>query len=308
MATQAFTVWPGRPHPLGATFDGGGVNFALFSAHAERVELCLFSSRGREIERIDLPEHTDEIWHGYLPDIMPGQLYGYRIHGPYAPEQGHRFNPAKLLLDPYARQITKGLRWSDALYGYRVGSGRTDLSQDRRDSAFAMPKCVVVDSAYAWGDDRPPDTPWSETVIYEAHTRGLTMQHPDIPVAARGLFTSLTAPPVLDHLVKLGVSAIELLPIHAFFDEPHLLHQGLSNYWGYNSIGFFAPDPRYLGPGGIRDVQSMVHRLHDASIEVILDVVYNHTAEGSELGPTLSFRGSTMPAITGCRRAIRAIT
>ncbi|MEZ5931906.1 MAG: glycogen debranching protein GlgX [Alphaproteobacteria bacterium] len=291
MSTGGFTVWPGRPFPLGARFDGGGVNFALFSAHAERVELCLFSSQGREIERVDLPEQTDEIWHGYLPDIMPGQLYGYRVHGPYAPEDGHRFNPAKLLLDPYARQITKGLRWSDALYGYRIGSGRVDLSQDRRDSAFAMPKCVVVHPHFSWGDDRAPATSWSDTVIYEAHARGLTMLHPDIPVAARGLFTSLTAPPVLDHLVKLGVTAIELLPVHAFFDEPHLLDQGLSNYWGYNSIGFFAPEPRYLGPGGLRDFQAMVHRLHDAGIEVILDVVYNHTAEGNELGPTFSFRG-----------------
>ena len=291
MTTQKFTVWPGRPYPLGATFDGGGVNFALFSGNAERVELCLFSSKGREIDRIDLPEYTDEIWHGYLPDVMPGQLYGYRVHGPYLPEQGHRFNPAKLLLDPYARQITNGIRWSDALYGYRVGSRRVDLSQDRRDSAFAMPKAVVVDPAYAWGDDRAPATPWSETVIYEAHVRGLTMKHDGIPAAARGLFTSLTAPPVLDHLIRLGVTAIELLPVHAFLDESHLLHQSLTNYWGYNSIGFFAPEPRYLGPGGIRDFQSMVHRLHDAGIEVILDVVYNHTAEGSELGPTLSFRG-----------------
>ena len=291
MATQQFKVLPGRPYPLGATFDGGGTNFAIFSAHAERVELCLFSSRGREIERIDLPSYGDEVWHGYLPDVMPGQLYGYRVHGPYAPEQGHRFNPAKLLLDPYAKQIVKGFRWSDALYGYRVGSRRADLTQDRRDSAFAMPKAVVVDPAYAWGDDRPPATSWSETVIYEAHVRGLTMQRDDIPVAARGLFTSLTAPPVLDHLIKLGVTAIELLPVHSFADEPHLLHQGLGNYWGYNSIGFFAPDYRYLGPGGIRDFQSTVRRLHDVGIEVLLDVVYNHTAEGNELGPTLSFRG-----------------
>ncbi|MEL6963185.1 MAG: glycogen debranching protein GlgX [Pseudomonadota bacterium] len=291
MAMQDFTVHPGKPHPMGATFDGGGVNFALFSAHAQRVELCLFSSQGREIIRVDLPEHTDEVWHGYLPDIMPGQLYGYRVHGAYRPEAGHRFNPAKLLLDPYAKQITKSIRWSDSLYGYRVGSGRLDLSQDRRDSAFAMPKSVVVDPAYAWGDDRSPSTPWSETVLFEAHVRGATMKQPDIPVAARGLFNSLTAPPMLDHLVGLGITALELLPVHAFLDEPHLLEKGLSNYWGYNSIGFFAPEPRYLGPGGIRDFQSMVHRLHDAGIEVILDVVYNHTAEGNELGPTLCFRG-----------------
>ena len=291
MTTQRITVLPGRPYPLGATFDGGGVNFALFSAHATRVELCLFSQKGREVERIELREHTNEVWHGYLPEIMPGQLYGYRVHGPYAPEQGHRFNPAKLLLDPYAKQIAKTFRWSDALMGYRVGSGRADLSQDRRDSAFAMPKAVVVDPAFAWGEDRRPDTPWPETIIYEANVRGMTMRHPEVPPDQQGLFTGLASPPVLDHLTKLGVSAIELLPIQAFLDEPHLIDKGLSNYWGYNTIGFFAPEPRYLGLDGILEFQAMVRRFHDAGIEVILDVVYNHTAEGNELGPTLSFRG-----------------
>ena len=291
MTSQRFTVWPGRPYPLGATFDGGGTNFSLFSANATLVELCLCSEQGREIERIPLPEYTDEVWHGYLPEVGPGQLYGYRVHGPYAPEQGHRFNPAKLLLDPYAKLIAKRLRWSDALMGYRVGSGRLDLSQDRRDSAHAMPKAVVTGPPFTWGDDQRPDIPWSETVIYEANPRGLTMAHPDVPVAQQGLFAGLAAPPILDHLTRLGITAIELLPVQAFLDEPHLLDKGLTNYWGYNTIGFFAPEPRYLGDGGILDFQSMVRRFHDAGIEVILDVVYNHTAEGNELGPTLSFRG-----------------
>ncbi|MGI9433848.1 MAG: glycogen debranching protein GlgX, partial [Geminicoccaceae bacterium] len=291
MTSQRFTIWPGRPYPLGATFDGGGTNFALFSANATMVELCLFSRRGREIERIPLTEYTDEVWHGYLPEVGPGQLYGFRAHGPYAPEQGHRFNPAKLLLDPYAKLTAKRLRWCDALMGYRVGSGRKDLSQDRRDSAHAVLKAVVADPTFAWGDDSPPDTPWSETVIYEANARGLTMAHPYIPVAQQGLFSGLAAPAILDHLTKLGITAIELLPVQAFLDEPHLLEKGLTNYWGYNTIGFFAPEPRYLGDAGILDFQSMVRRFHDAGIEVILDVVYNHTAEGNELGPTISFRG-----------------
>ncbi len=291
MSAQRLTVWPGSAYPLGATFDGGGTNFALFSAHAEKVELCLFSPQGREVARLPLPEHSDEVWHGYLPDVMPGQLYGYRVHGPYAPERGHRFNPAKLLLDPYAKQIAKRLRWSDALMGYRVGSGRADLSQDRRDSAFAMPKAVVVDPTFAWGEDPRPGTAWSDSVIYEANPRGLTMRHPGVPPDQQGLFSGLASPPILDHLTRLGVTAIELLPVHAFLDEPHLIEKNLANYWGYNSIGFFAPEPRYLGDGGILDFQAMVRRFHDAGIEVILDVVYNHTAEGSELGPTLSFRG-----------------
>jgi glycogen operon protein len=291
MPRKRFAVCPGKPYPLGASFDGGGTNFALFSAHADMVELCLFSEQGREMARVTLPERTDEVWHGYLPDVLPGQAYGYRVHGPYAPEQGHRFNPAKLLLDPYARQIVRRLRWSDTLMGYRVGSGRKDLSQDRRDSAHAMPKAIVIDPTFAWGSDRAPATPWTDTVIYEANPRGLTMAHPDIAPAEQGLFAGLASPPVIEHLVKLGITAIELLPVQAFLDEPHLMEKGLTNYWGYNTIGFFAPEPRYLGDGGILGFQSMVRRLHDAGIEVILDVVYNHTAEGNELGPTLSFRG-----------------
>ncbi len=291
MTLQRFAPKPGRPYPLGATFDGGGTNFALFSANATMVELCLFSQQGREIERIPLLEYTDEVWHGYLPEIVPGQLYGYRVHGPYAPEEGHRFNPAKLLLDPYAKLIAKRLRWCDALMGYRVGSGRLDLSQDRRDSAHAVPKAVVADPTFTWGNDNPPDTPWFETVIYEANARGLTMTQQGVPVAQQGLFSGLATPAILKHLTRLGITAIELLPVQTFLDEPHLLDKGLTNYWGYNTIGFFAPEPRYLGDGGIRDFQSMVRRFHDAGIEVILDVVYNHTAEGNELGPTLSFRG-----------------
>ncbi len=281
----------GRPYPLGATFDGGGTNFALFSANATIVELCLFSRKGREIKRIPFTEYTDEVWHGYLPEVGPGQLYGFRAHGPYLPEEGHRFNPAKLLLDPYAKLTAKRLRWCDALMGYRVGSGRLDLSQDRRDSAHAMPKAVVADPAFAWGNDRHPDTPWPETVIYEAHIRGMTMAQSEVIPSQRGLFSGMAAPATLDHLAKLGITAVEFLPVHAFLDEAHLLEKGLTNYWGYNTIGFFAPEPRYLGSGGIRDFQSMVKRFHDAGIEVILDVVYNHTAEGNELGPTLSFRG-----------------
>jgi glycogen operon protein len=281
----------GRPWPLGATFDGGGVNFALFSAHAERVVLCLFAPGGQEIGRIDLPALTDEVWHGYVEGLMPGQLYGYRVHGAYEPEAGHRFNPAKLLLDPYAKKIVGPLRNSLALMGYRVGSGKEDLSFDRRDSAFAMPKSQVVDPSFTWGDDRPPAIPWAETVIYEAHPKGLTMTHQEIPEARRGRFSGLASPPILDHLNRLGVSAIELLPVQAFLDEGHLQEQGLTNYWGYNSIGFFAPEPRYLGDGEIWEFQAMVRRFHSAGIEVILDVVYNHTAEGNHLGPTLSFRG-----------------
>jgi glycogen operon protein len=289
--TAGEEIETGRPYPLGATWDGGGTNFALFSAHADAVELCLFSAKGREVRRLPLPAWTDEVWHGYLPGIGPGQLYGYRVHGPYAPDQGHRFNPAKLLLDPYAKALAGSLRWRDALMGYRVGSNRADLSQDRRDSAFAMPKAVVIDPTFSWGDDRRPDRPLADTVVYEAHVRGMTMRHPGIPMAERGSFAAMASPPVLEHLTRLGITAVELLPVQAFFDEPHLIEQGLSNYWGYNSIGFFAPEPRYLGQGVIWEFQAMVRRFHTAGIEVILDVVYNHTAEGSELGPTLSFRG-----------------
>ncbi|MCV0397256.1 MAG: glycogen debranching protein GlgX [Rhizobiaceae bacterium] len=284
---------PGSPGPLGARWDGSGVNFALFSAHATKVELCLFDQAGRrEIERVALQEFTHEVWHGYLPDVRPGQLYGYRVHGPYAPEEGHRFNPNKLLLDPYALEIRGEIRWHDAVFGYRVGHPKEDLSFDRRDSAFVMPKCVVVDPAVTWGDDIRPRHPWSETIIYEAHVKGMTALREDLPQQLRGTFEGLSDPRVIDHLVRLGVTAVELMPVQSFFDDRHLVERGLSNYWGYNTIGFFAPATRYISPnGGVHEFKLVVRRLHEAGIEVILDVVYNHTAEGSQLGPTLSFRG-----------------
>jgi isoamylase len=292
MPSGRMTVWPGRPHPLGATWDGSGVNFALFSANATRVELCIFDAEGRrEIERITLPEYTDEVFHGYLPEAYPGLLYGYRVHGPYEPNAGHRFNPNKLLLDPYAKALAGPLRWSDAHFAYRVGSPREDFSFDRRDNARGLPKCRVVDDAFTWGDDRPPGIPSGETVTYETHVRGMTMRHPEVPEHLRGTFAGLAHPAVLDHLVKLGITSIELLPIHAFVQDRHLVQKGLANYWGYNTIGFFAPEPRYLLAGAVGEFKTMVRRFHAAGIEVILDVVYNHTAEGNHLGPTLSFKG-----------------
>lgn len=282
----------GSPYPLGATWDGSGVNFAVFSAHAERIELCLFDEQGRhEVARLDLPECTDEVFHGYLPDARVGQIYGYRAYGPYDPARGHRFNPHKLLLDPYARRLAGALRWSDVLYGYRVGSPRADLSFDRRDSAAAMPKAVVSASAFDWGDDRPPRRAWSDTVIYEAHLRGLTMQHPEVRADERGTFAALGHPRVIEHLQRLGISAIELLPVHAVVHERALLSRHLCNYWGYNTLAYFVPEPRYLASGALREMRTAIRQLHHAGIEVILDVVYNHTGEGNEMGPTLSFRG-----------------
>jgi isoamylase len=286
------TMQAGSPYPLGATFDGGGVNFAVFSAHATRMELCLFDPAGkRQVACYTLPEYTDQVWHGYLPNARPGQLYGYRAHGPYAPEEGHRFNPHKLLLDPYARMLHGQIRWSDALYGYRIRGARADLSFDRRDSAVAMPKCVVVDDAYHWRGERRPQVPWPETVVYEAHLAGLTNRLDGVMPNHRGTFAALANPRVIDHLVKLGITSIELLPVHAFAQDRHLIEKGLRNYWGYNTLAFFAPEPSYLSEGSLHEIRMAVTRLHNAGIEVILDVVYNHTAEGSELGPTLSFRG-----------------
>jgi glycogen operon protein len=282
----------GQHYPLGARWDGLGVNFAVFSAHAEQVDLCIFDPSGRrEIARLTLPEYTEEVWHGYLPYADPGLVYGFRVHGPYAPDQGHRFNPSKLLLDPYAKALTGSLRWTDAVFGYRLHSPRGDLSMDRRDSASAMPKAVVVDDHYSWGDDRRPDTPWSDTVIYEAHVRGLTRLFEEVPQPRRGTFAGLSHPAVIDHLRRLGITAIELMPVHAFLQDRILLEKGLSNYWGYNTLAYFAPEPRYLSQGNPRELRDMVRRYHAAGIEVILDVVYNHTCEGSELGPTLSWRG-----------------
>ena len=283
----------GLPYPLGATWDGSGVNVAVFSAHAEKIELCLFDAKGkREIMRKVLPEFTHEVWHGYFPDLRPGQVYGLRAYGPYDPANGHRFNPNKLLIDPYAKMLQGDLRWHDACFGYRVGSPRADLSMDRRDSAFVMPKCVVTDTAATWGDDVRPRRSWAETIIYEAHVKGMTALHPRIPEQMRGTFGGLADSRVIDYLVKLGVTAIELLPVQAFFDDRYLVEKRLTNYWGYNTIGFFAPATRYISPGGgVHEFKRMVRKLHEAGIEVILDVVYNHTAEGSEMGPTLSFRG-----------------
>lgn len=284
---------PGSAYPLGATWDGLGVNFAVFSAHAERIELCLFDQTGRrEVARYDLPEWTDEVWHGYLPHVKPGLLYGFRAHGPYEPQRGHRFNPNKLLLDPYAKALHGETRWTDALFGYRVLSPRADLTFDRRDSAPAVPKAVVVDDSFSWGDDRSPNVPWSETVIYEAHVKGLTKLLDDVRIPERGTYSALAHPAVIEHLKRLGVTSIELLPIHAFLQDRFLQEKGLVNYWGYNTLSFFAPEPRYMMPGGDNnDLRIAIRRLHAAGIEVILDVVYNHTCEGGELGPTLSWRG-----------------
>jgi glycogen operon protein len=282
----------GRPYPLGATADIGGVNFAVFSAHAERIEVCLFDPSGRrELARMDLPDCTDEVFHGYLPQARPGQLYGYRAHGPYQPEQGHRFNPNKLLLDPYAKQLAGALRWSDVLYGFRSGGTREDLSFDRRDSASAMPKAVVPPIEISPNHTNGPHRAWRDTVIYEAHLRGLTIQREDIPMRERGTFAALADQRIIEHLVRLGVTAIELLPVHAFVQDRFLLEKGLRNYWGYNTLSYFAPEPRYLATGGRDDIRLAIGRLHAAGIEVILDVVYNHTCESSELGPTLSWRG-----------------
>ncbi|MEO8506643.1 MAG: glycogen debranching protein GlgX [Betaproteobacteria bacterium] len=285
-------VWAGQSYPRGATWDGEGVNFALFSEHAERVELCIFDATGRrELQRVDVRERTDQVWHCYLPEARPGLLYGYRVHGPYRPEEGHRFNRHKLLLDPYARNIVGQLRWTDALFGYTIGHKRGDHSYDRRDSAAAMPKCKVSEPAFTWGDDRPPAVPWHDTVIYELHVRGFTLQHPEVPPRLRGTFAGLATAPVIDYLKRLGVTTIELMPVHAFVDDRRLVEQGMRNYWGYNTIGYFAPDPRYSASGKVNEFKTMVKTLHSAGLEVILDVVYNHTAEGDENGPTLCFRG-----------------
>ena len=286
----------GQPYPLGAHWDGHGTNFAVFSAHATAMLLCLFDAGGHhETARLPLPECTDGIWHGYLPGARPGQRYGYRAQGPYAPNEGHRFNPHKLLLDPYARRLAGELKWSDALLGYRAGSARGDLTRCRRDSAFAMPKAVIIDDsierAFDWGHDRPPRVPWSETVIYEAHLRGLTRLREDLPEHDRGTFGALGHSRTIDYLKSLGITAVELLPIQVFVSERRLVEQGLRNYWGYNPLAYFAPEPAYLSDGTLGQIKWAIKQLHAAGIEVILDVVYNHTAEGSELGPTLSFRG-----------------
>jgi glycogen operon protein len=283
----------GSPFPCGATWTGLGVNFALFSANAAKVELCIFDEQGEhEIERVELPEFTDEVWHGFLPDARPGTIYGYRVHGPYDPTHGHRFNPNKLLLDPYAKAVVGSLDWNPALFGYKMESG-DDLSFDDRDSAPFMPRCRVIDPAFTWGDDRTPRTPWARTVIYELHVRGYTKLHPLVSEGLRGTFRGLTELAVLDHLRDIGVTTVELMPVHAFVNDSYLLDKKLTNYWGYNTIAFFAPDRRYahVPDFAFSEFKEMVARFHDAGIEVILDVVYNHTAEGNHLGPILSFKG-----------------
>jgi glycogen operon protein len=292
-AVQPFTeLWTGSPYPLGATWDGEGVNFAIFSKYAERVELCLFDEHGkREIQRIALRERTDFVWHGYLPQARPGQLYGYRVHGPYAPEKGHRFNPHKLLLDPYAKAIVGQIRWSDAQFGYAIGHRKEDLSIDKHDSASGMPRSQVIDPAFSWGDDRHPQRRCNERIVYEMHVGGYTKLHPDVPPHLKGTYAGLCTPQVIDHLKSLGVTTIELLPVQAFVDDRPLVERGLRNYWGYNTIGFFAPEPRYGAGNPVNEFKQMVKTLHSAGIEVVLDVVYNHTGEGNERGPTLCFRG-----------------
>ena len=285
-------VWPGHHYPLGASWDGEGVNFALFSEHATGVELCIFDDNGRhERQRIKLRERTDHVWHCYLPQARPGMAYGYRVHGPYKPDEGHRFNPNKLLVDPYARDLVGALRWSDALYGYTVGSKREDISLDRRDSAAFIPKGRVLETAFTWGDDRRPAVPWQDTVIYELHVRGFTMTHPEVPEHLRGTYAALGYAPVVDYIKRLGVTTVELLPVHAFPNDRYLAEKGLQNYWGYNSLAYFAPEMRYCASGKVKEFKTMVKTLHSAGLEVILDVVYNHSCEGHQMGPTLSMRG-----------------
>jgi isoamylase len=292
MATAPEPVWPGQPYPLGATWDGEGTNFAVFSEGAEAVELCLLDRAGAE-RRIALPEVTAHVWHGYVPEAGPGQRYGFRVHGPYDPDHGHRFNPAKLLLDPYAKAVDGRVDWDNSVFGYRVGAD--DLVRDDRDSGPHVPRSVVVHDAFPWGEDRRPTVPWADTIIYEAHVRGYTMRHPEVPPHQRGTYAAMGSPPVVEHLSRLGVTTLELLPVHHYVAEHGLARRGLTNYWGYNSIGFFAPEARYSSSGSlgeqVREFKAMVRSLHAAGIEVILDVVYNHTAEGNQLGPTLSFRG-----------------
>jgi isoamylase len=289
-------IWPGKPYPLGATWDGAGVNFSLFSENATKVELCLFEGANANKEtRIPITEQTHQVWHTYLPEVRPGQLYGYRVHGPYEPAKGLRSNPAKLLLDPYSKAIAGSIQWSNALFGYTVGNAKADLSINDQDSAGGMPKCVVIDPAFSWGNDIPPNTPWHKTIIYELHVKGYTKLHPEVPPELRGTYAGLSCPPVIDYLKNLGITAVELMPVHQFVADRHLKDHGLTNYWGYNTIGFFAPEVSYASSGmlgqQVVEFKTMVRALHREGIEVILDVVYNHTGEGNHLGPTLCFRG-----------------
>jgi glycogen operon protein len=288
---SASPVREGSPFPRGATWDGNGTNFALFTANGTRVEVCFYDEAGNETGRVDLPEYTDEVWHGYVPGVGPGQLYGYRVHGPYEPENGHRFNPNKLLLDPYAKHIVGDLIWADELYGYTVGHEDADLSFDERDSAPFMPKAMVIDPSYKWVEHGKPAIPWTRTVIQETHVRGYTMQHAAVPEKERGTFAGLANQEVIDYIRGLGVTSVELLPVHAYLDDQYLQEKDLRNYWGYNTIGFFSLKTRYMSSGDPREFKDMVAAYHRNGMEVLLDVVYNHTAEGNEMGPTLSFKG-----------------
>src|SRR5262245_31204229 len=290
-------IWRGSPYPLGATWDGAGVNFAVFSEHASKIELCLFDSPDakQESERITLPDRTYQVWHGYFPDLRPGQLYGLRVSGPYEPKNGHRCNANKLVLDPYAKSIGRDLKWDDRLFGYSVGHKDEDFSFDQRDNADVAPLAVIVDTAFTWGNDQPLRIPWEQTIIYELHVKGFTKLMPDVPEPVRGTYAGLASEAAIKHLTDLGVTAVELLPIHYHVDERFLVDRKKVNYWGYNTLGFFAPDPRYFATPDpdrrLHEFKSMVRALHQAGIEVILDVVYNHTAEGNQLGPTLSWKG-----------------
>ncbi|MBZ4330881.1 glycogen debranching protein GlgX [Corallococcus sp. AS-1-12] len=318
-------IWPGKPWPRGATFDGSGTNFAVYSQVATRVEVCLFDRADptKEIERFDLPMSTEFVWHGYVPDLEPGTLYGLRVHGPYEPEKGHRCNPHKLLVDPYAKALYGEVDWKQPVFGYPLEHPKKDLMRDERDSAAGMPKGVVVSDFFDWGNDRRLDIPWRKTVIYEAHVRGLTMRHPGVPEHQRGTYAGLGSPAIIEHLQKLGVTAVELLPVQAFADDSFLNDKGLSNYWGYSTLNYFSPEQHYASrktPGGaVAEFKAMVKALHAAGIEVLLDVVYNHTCEGNHLGPTLSFKGIdnasyywTMPEarhyldFTGCGNSLNA--
>ena len=293
---QAVKKLPGKPYPLGATWDGLGVNFALYSAHAEKIELVLFDSPADSSPSytIALTEHTGPIWHIYLPNLKPGQLYGYRVHGPYDPGNGYRFNPNKVLLDPYVKAIGRQLEWDDSLYGYEIGHEEKDMTFSTLDSAAYAPLGVVIEERFEWGDDRSPNIPWADTIIYETHVKGISQSHPDVPESVRGTYLGLVSEPILDHLKQLGVTTIQLLPVHAKIHDHFLVEKNLTNYWGYNTLAYLAPEPSYASEGGhaaVREFKMMVRALHAAGFEVIIDVVYNHTGEGNHLGPTLSCRG-----------------
>ncbi len=296
-APKGVHIRPGKPYPRGATWDGIGVNFALHSAHAEKVELLLFRDADDEEPAVTfaLPEQTGPIWHGYVVNLRPGQLYGYRVYGPYDPANGHRFNPNKVLLDPYAKAIGRPLRWDDSLFGFDVEDDEEqDLSFSTTDSAPYAPLGAVVEETFAWGNDQSPEIPWEDTIIYEAHVKGMTKRHPEVPEPHQGTYLGMACEPVIDHLKRLGVTTVQLLPVHAKLQDRHLLQKGLRNYWGYNTLAYFAPEPEYSSNGpvsAVRDFKMMVRALHDAGLEVIIDVVYNHTCEGNQMGPTLSLRG-----------------